>query len=212
MGRSGYDISGFYKGGSSSNPREKLTHQKPTSDSPTMPKDNKSSKKAGKAPAKPSPPPRSSPGPSSSASGSGSARVSQSFMSHFSSKNQPPPPPSPSAGGKAAKGKEKESHRFNPFARPSTSGPSNPPPAPAPRPQLPAPPPGAAPVQALSAVPRYLGGSIPARQAGMQYLAGLPSHKAVPPSPQQLRASEPPTSVPRNRWQFSSSRSSSSQP
>ena len=159
MGRSGYDISGFYEGGGSSNPNKQLTQQKkPTSDDPTMPKESKPSKKTGKAPAKPSPPPRSSPGPSSSAGGSGRASQpqppakdkgdsrfiqynsfgSQVNVGRFISKNQPPPLlPPPGAIGKAAKGKEKKSHRFSPFARPpnpkeTTFSVASPPPPPPP--------------------------------------------------------------------------------
>ncbi|KAK1777685.1 hypothetical protein QBC45DRAFT_416197 [Copromyces sp. CBS 386.78] len=179
MGRSGY-MSGFYKGGDSVNLKKQLTQQKPsTSNDPTMPKTPaKPSKKSGKAPAKPSPPPRSSPGPSSS--GRGRASQPPPSTSKFTWKqpsvagssgprpavqnNKPPPPPP------AAKGKEKESHRFNPFARP---------------------------VGPLSSVPRHLGGSIPAAQAVQQYLA-----QQDPVQQQQRR--EPPTSVPRNRWEFGS--------
>ncbi|KAH7625858.1 hypothetical protein B0T09DRAFT_393062 [Sordaria sp. MPI-SDFR-AT-0083] len=266
MGRSGYDISGSYEGGGSSNPNKQLTQQKkPTSDDPTMPKESKPSKKTGKAPAKPSPPPRSSPGPSSSAGGSGRASQpqppakdkgdsrfiqynsfgSQVNVGRFISKNQPPPLlPPPGAIGKAAKGKEKKSHRFSPFARPPNPkeptfsvAPPPPPPPPALPPMSllpstskagdlwesakklsisggpsapPQPPRGAArappppkPVEALSSVPRHLGGSIPAAQAVQQYLAQQPSHRAVQ-SQQQQRGREPPTSVPRNRWAFRS--------
>ncbi|KAK3391654.1 hypothetical protein B0T20DRAFT_397110 [Sordaria brevicollis] len=196
MGRSGYDMTGFYNSDSSSL-KNKLTQPKGNSPGPARP-----------------PPSASSTRSQSSVSSSPRLGV----------KVTPPiPPPNPvtvqrtTATVERTHATAKKSHRFNPLGRPNSNSsaqhPSHPPPPMANRPsasstppqQLPPPPapePGSfwnpfprPPIRPLSALPRHLGGSPPAPPPPhvQQQLAALTMHTRTPP-----------TSVPRNRWEFRS--------